>query len=381
MSGTARGGALIVSHSFGYGDDLMYWGEVFHALSELVPDLAIGISSGTQWQNPHNLRLIPLFRQLALPLPGHGGYARKLYLPTPGLLWRIWRLKPRVIVTVEFTPTSLLAFAASLFLRGTKRVILVESDPTARSGSQNRLVLAAKRWAVRRADMVQTNNQAGREYVVKMLGAAESKVRAKPYLTSRPPGPGPDLAVDPLRIRLLFANSLVKRKGARHLLDAFASVAPDLRKRLSLAIVGDGPERAALEEQVQHAGITTSVNFAGTQSYRQIGRCLADADILICPSMADYRSLSSFEGLAYGLALLVSNRDGAHVETVIEGETGFSFDPEDSGALAALIERLASDVELLRTCRAAALALYREKFSLEAVARNIAGTIDAAASR
>ena len=369
---------LLISHSYGYGGDLMYYGEVFAALrARLARPLVIGVDAGVAWQNPHSLDLRPMFRGRQVQLPG-GGYDRRLSLVSPLLAARVARLRPAALVTIEFTPVALAATLGSLAVENCGRVLLVESDPAPRGGSRAGPVRAIKRWAAARADVVQTNNAAGRRYLVEDLGVAAAKVRVAPYLTSRPPGSAAPLATDgPLR--LLFVNSLTERKDAGTLLDALALLPSDIASRVELDVVGEGPLRARLEAQI--VPLESPVRFHGVRRYGELAPFFAASHVLVNPTRADYRSLSSFEGLGYGLALLVSRGDGAHGETVVEGETGFSFAPGDAPALARQIEQLVRDRAMLGRMRQASRKLYETRYALDRVADNIAASIERALER
>lgn len=370
-----KGPVLFVSHSYGYGGDLMYYGEIFAELRKLEPRLAIGVDRETHFANPHGLDLRPLYRRRSIGLPSGEGYARELHAASPAMAARVAKLAPEVLVTIEFTPVSLLAMFGSLASRGTKRVLLVESDPAERGASNSSGVLAVKRRAVGLADAIRTNNEAGARYLVDTLGADSGKVDVGPYLTSRPPGPQVQIEPRDGPLRLLFANSLTERKNASAPIEALGMLDDAIRSAVRLTIVGDGDQRALLENLVAERGLSDCVRFVGKRAYADLGEHYADADLLVNPTSLDYRSLSSFEGLGYGLALLVSNKDGAARETVIECTTGLTFAPDDPQALANHIAAFASDRDRLIAMRRNALALYEEKFSVERAAANIAATI------
>ncbi|MDZ4307489.1 glycosyltransferase family 4 protein [Allopontixanthobacter sp.] len=368
-----------VSHGYGYGGDLMYFGEIFAHFLALAPAMSVIVDRKANFENPYNLPLRPLMRLFSIPLKrrAEGGqiYDTEIRLPSPGLLARLIRLPTDVYIAIEFTPASLLAVAAAATRKGKPLVLLVESDPAGRGGSTSPAIRAVKRWAVRRAAIVQTNSAKGRDYLVGQLGADPAKVRVAPYLTSRPPGPASTIADSGGPVRMLFANSISPRKGLRQLLTALAALTPADRARIDLTIVGDGPERAELEAVAAALGMGGRLRFEGRKRYAELGEYYARSDVLLVPSLADYRSLASFEGLAYGLALLNSTRDGATDETVREGVNGFAIDPHDPSQIADRISRLVNDRALLLSMRKASASLYEARFSLERIAANLAESV------
>lgn len=367
--------AVWVSHGYGYGDDFMYFGEIFAALRARLPRMAVVVEQDRQYRNRHAIELLPLIRAMHLKLKRKGergqSYDTETVIPSPGLFARLMRVKADAFITIEFTPVALMTMMAAK-LRDIPTVLLVESDPSARGGSSSRLVSAVKRLAVRCADVIQTNNERGRDYLVQTLGADPAVVRVAPYLTSRPPGPDGDAggnATGP--VRLLFVNGINERKGLDHLLAALALLDDDTRAQISLDVVGDGPDRAACEDQAGLLGMGDRVRFHGARTYDALGPFMAAADVMVVPSLADYRSLVGFEALGYGLALLASSRDLASEETVEEGRNGHVFDPLDHAALAGRIADLANNRGGLEQMRRHSRTMWENRFSLDRIAENL----------
>lgn len=371
-----------VSHDFGYGGDLMYWGEIFAALRPRLGSLSIVVPADRTYANPDCLALVPGAQFIHLPLRrsvAGAAYPATLALPLPGLLRALGRTRPDVVVAVEFTPAALLA-AAYAAINGAALALLVEGDPASRGGGAGGWARQIKRRVLRRADAVQTSNEAGANYL-RALGAVPERLTVAPYLTSKPPGRA-DLdgqAGAPLRI--LFANSLDHRKGADALIAGLAHLTAYERAQIALTVVGGGPARSALEEQAVRGGLADQVRFVGPVVYRELGAYLAAADVLAIPSRADYRSLAGFEGLAYGLALLASTRDGASAETLVSGQNGFLIDPAEPAGIARAVAALVADRAMLARMRAASLERYEAHFSLEGITDNLAVTIAAARQR
>lgn len=368
-----------VSHAYGYGGDLMYFGEIFSHFLKLAPLMSVIVDKKTVFENNHRLPLKPLMTLFSIPLKRQSEsgqvYETEINLPAPTLLAHLIHLPTDVFIVIEFTLASLLAVTAGALRKRKPFVLLVESDPASRGGSSSPVVRSIKRWAVRRAAVVQTNNEKGRDYVVSQLGADPARVRVAPYLTSRPPGPQTKISTVAGPVRLLFANRISPRKGLRQMLAAIAALSPADREQIDLTIVGDGPERAELEERATALGLGDRLHFEGRKRYAELGEYYSNADVLLAPSLADYRSLASFEGLAYGLALLGSAEDGATEETVEEGVNGFAINPHDAAQIADRISRLINDRALLLSMRQASRALYENQFSLERIAANLAESV------
>ncbi|HEY9596831.1 MAG TPA: glycosyltransferase family 1 protein, partial [Cyanophyceae cyanobacterium] len=113
-----------------------------------------------------------------------------------------------------------------------------------------------------------------------------------------------------------------------------------------LALVGDGPNRSALEKHF--AG--TPTHFVGYLKGKELGSAYASADAFIFPSRTETLGLVLLEAMAAGCPV-VAARSGGIPDIVTDGENGYLFDPTDeNGAIAAtqrLLERQ-DERELLR---------------------------------
>ncbi len=156
-------------------------------------------------------------------------------------------------------------------------------------------------------------------------------------------------------LRLLCVGRLARQKGFRYALEALArSHAPSV-----LRIVGDGPERPALEQQAAMLGIGRRVEFAGWAERSELPAHYRWADVLVLPSFAEGMANVVLEALAAGLPVIASDVYGNR-DLVRTGENGLLVPPGDAGAIAAAIDRLAGDAALVRvmgrSSRRAALA-------------------------
>ncbi len=129
---------------------------------------------------------------------------------------------------------------------------------------------------------------------------------------------------------LLYVGRLSAEKQVSHL-RAVLDAVPGTR----LAIVGDGPERAALEEHF--AG--RSVHFAGYLQGEELSQAYASADIFTFPSALETFGLVVVEAMAAGLPV-VSSRVGGIPDVVEEGVTGFTFDAGDTDGLIAGVQQI-----------------------------------------
>ncbi|WP_404309363.1 GT4 family glycosyltransferase PelF [Neorhodopirellula lusitana] len=105
---------------------------------------------------------------------------------------------------------------------------------------------------------------------------------------------------------------------------------------LKLRIIGDGPERASLENLVQSLGLQNAVEFMGQRN--DVAALLAEASVFVLPSLSEGISLTLLEAMARGLPV-VSTDVGGTPEVVIDGGTGFLVPAGDVASMAdALVE-------------------------------------------
>lgn len=133
-----------------------------------------------------------------------------------------------------------------------------------------------------------------------------------------------------------------------HGLDAVitALATPGADPRLALVIAGDGPARAALEQQAAALGIADRVRFTGLVGRADIPALVAGFDIALQPRVVDYASpLKIFEYMAAGRAIIAPDQPNIR-EILTHEQNALLFDPEENGAMWRAITRLAGDPEL-----------------------------------
>jgi N-acetyl-alpha-D-glucosaminyl L-malate synthase BshA len=150
----------------------------------------------------------------------------------------------------------------------------------------------------------------------------------------------------------------VKRVGDA--VAAFARVVTEVEARLLL--VGDGPERPAVEAQVRALGLSDHVRFLGVR--HDVARWLRRADAALVPSAAESFGLSALEALAAGLPV-VATRVGGLADVVRDGETGLLAEVGDVEGLARQLRRLAENPDLRSRLGAAGRADAQARFHPE----------------
>lgn len=109
------------------------------------------------------------------------------------------------------------------------------------------------------------------------------------------------------KVVIIYVGRLVPQKSLPTLLTAFAKsllVCPNLH----LLLVGDGPDRLALGDQVELLGIRDHTTFLGNQ--KNVRSYLNAADLFVLPSSSEGISNALLEAMSAGLACMATNVGG-----------------------------------------------------------------------
>lgn len=163
------------------------------------------------------------------------------------------------------------------------------------------------------------------------------------------------LAAGPL---LVAVGRLDPQKDLGSLLAALPEILP-AAPAARLLILGEGPERAALEAAARGAGLGERVLFRGLVP--DVVPYLQAADVFVLPSRAEGMPNALLEAMAAGLPC-VSSRVGGALDLITPGRNGLLVEPGDPAALGAavrwLLERPAEAAALGRAARETVLEGY-----------------------
>ena len=148
---------------------------------------------------------------------------------------------------------------------------------------------------------------------------------------------------------LITVGRLAPAKGFDDAIRALALLRSRGREA-TLWLVGDGPERAALEALARERGVADRVRFFGALNHEELLPLYRRAWLLLAPSrvLANGRRDGIpnviVEAMAMGMAC-VGTRAGGIEEAIVPGETGALAEPGDPASLAEAIESVLADPE------------------------------------
>lgn len=231
--------------------------------------------------------------------------------------------------------------------------------------------------AIRRADALIVINDADAEGVMRIADPARCH-RLLPFLGPRRPASPPRAearaqlakeltlpAAEPWMLAVAMMRAPDKLASYRLLAEAVTRLG-DLPWRLIL--VGDGPERRAVE--AAFAPLGQRIAFAGLRGPEEIARFHAATDLFAWPAVNEAYGMAILEAEAAGLPV-VAGAVGGVPEIVADGETGLLAAPGDAAAFASALARLLRDAELRRRMGKAAARRIAERHGFDAAAARL----------
>jgi len=162
----------------------------------------------------------------------------------------------------------------------------------------------------------------------------------------------------------VFLGRLVTTKGVRLLVDA-ATLLAKKQRSFGLVIIGDGPERASLEQFVRGSVLASQVRFTGRLRGADLEAALATASAVVVPSLGgEVFGLVVAENMQRGLPVVASDL-GAFVEVL--GDCGVTFRTGDAGALAEALDVLLNDPQRAQSLGEGAARRAGQLYSLSAM--------------
>lgn len=244
-------------------------------------------------------------------------------------------------------------------------------------GFRGRLPSALKAWAMRRCSHVIANSTSTR---------AEIEALCLPRkLSVIPTGTTPLAEVtggtgarstfaDADTSVILFVGRLIKAKGVRYLIEAL----PDIlaQRRVVALVVGDGPERTALEHLARDLHVEHCVHFVGSVPHANIYTYYSIADVFVGPSLNIPGEWTEAQGNTFVEALfarvpVVASHVGGIPDAILHEQTGLLVQERAPGQIARAVLRLLSDARLAAALKEAGYNHARLNFSRYESARKI----------
>jgi len=264
----------------------------------------------------------------------------------PLLLARLVRTLRADIVHTHLVHADLYGAIAGR-LRGARIVSTKHNDDPFRTGPFRLL----ERTVARMADHVIAITDALAHFTVERVGIPARNVVTVHYGLDGLPEPwgsnAPDGVPGDARV-LLSVSRLTEQKG----IDVAVRALPSLPADLVLVVLGEGPERNALESLARQLGVADRVFLPGRVP--DVAAWLRGAEAYVQPARWEGFGLAVLEAMLAGLPIAASNVSSLP-ELVVDGSTGLLVPPDDPAALALAIRQLLEHPELGAAARERAL--------------------------
>lgn len=222
-------------------------------------------------------------------------------------------------------------------------------------------------WALRRASLILANSSWTvnriREYGVdptkiKLVRLGGNRTEG----TTRQPRTPRRAAV-----QLLSIGSLIESKGHRLVIEA-VRVLREQGYALEYDIVGDGPIRSDLIDQVETSGLRNCVRFLGHKPHSEIWSCLEGCDIFVLPSSPEAFGVAYVEALSLGKSVIASAGQGGPEDLRALGDCIELVAHGDVGSLVSTIKRLIGDPERRAAMGAVGQAIVKRYYNWDQTA-------------
>lgn len=272
-------------------------------------------------------------------------------------VWAMWRVYKQqacnVIVAAQVLPIGTAAYVLHKVCRIPYAVQVYGMDLALASQSARKRALVKR--ILSHACSVVVNSQATRELAIESGADAASCIVVYPI----PPKPEAiSESEENIRARyglvgkkvVLTVGRLVARKGQDVVIQAMKRMRRDVPECVYV-VVGDGPDRARLENLAGETG--EPVMFLGSLPQKEKNALFHVCDVFVMPSRSAPDDVEGFgmvflEAGAFGKPV-IGGRSGGVSEAVIEGQTGLLVDPESVPEVGEAIVKVLTDQVLAET--------------------------------
>ncbi len=212
---------------------------------------------------------------------------------------------------------------------------------------------------LRSLDAVIAYSKTGAEQYVAAGNAPERVFIAPNAVTFAPKGPAPLRQMNFAEGRpcILFVGRLQERKRVELLLQACAALPPELSPRL--VIVGEGPDRARLEQIA--AELYPAAEFTGAKHGEELEPYFLAADLFVLPGSG---GLAIQQAMAHALPVIVGEADGTQAELVRTTNGWLLAHPDATTLKTTLLDAL-YDIHRLRGMGLESYRIVAEEVNIE----------------
>ena len=281
------------------------------------------------------------------------GYGFGFSYVSPYITQHLLQFKPHIVFANAFSLWTLIALLLKP-VGGWRVIITYEGSSPHVDYQGSPLRLLSRKIMVKLADALIANSQAGKHYLIKILGANPDRVFARPFLvpsikalTQQPNDAQIKLDRKIQRPIFLYVGQIVARKGVKTLLEACAILQTQGYRNYTLLILGEGDQQDELERLTREADLIDRVIWLGKIEYGSLASYFKLADVFIFPTYEDIWGMVLPEAMIFSKPVLCSREAGA-VELMEHGKNGFVFNPHQPVELANYMKQFIDRSSLIK---------------------------------
>jgi glycosyltransferase involved in cell wall biosynthesis len=271
---------------------------------------------------------------------------------------------PVDVINTHSSTDSWLAAIACSTLRGAPPIVRTRhvSVPIANNAATRWLYTGATRHIVTTGETLRRQLIEDNRFPPERVTSVPTGIDARRFAPGDRAAARAATGLPPDRTLIGIVATLRSWKGHRFLIDAFARLADG---GLGLVIVGDGPQREAIDAQLERLGIADRVVLAGDQA--DVLPWLQALDVFALPSYANEGVPQALVQAMLCALACVTTDVGAIPEAARDGETAVVVPAQDVDALARALERVVGDPALRQRLGGAARAHCMRQFGYDAM--------------
>jgi len=266
----------------------------------------------------------------------------------PAVQSRLSALDPSVVVVAGWATAE--SFAAIAWARKQRRRLVMLSESQASDSSRSSWREAIKRRVVSLSDAALVGGSSHRDYAIALglpddavftgYDAVENTHFATGAREARATGAAMRHRLGMPERYLLASARFIAKKNLPRLVCAYAGAIADRSDVPDLVILGDGPERAAVESVIARTGMSERVHLPGFRGYPDLPALYGLSEGFLHVSTSEQWGLVINEAAASGVPVVASSACGATGPLVADGETGFVVNAESEGSIREGLRRL-----------------------------------------
>lgn len=237
--------------------------------------------------------------------------------------------KPDIIHAHYIFPTGFMAWLAKLVTK--KPLIITAHGSDVQLGLRGGIWHSLVKFTLNKADFIiavsnDLKNKIENEFLISSdkLSIIDCGVNTDVFCPTDKKTAKEKLGIPLEGSTILFVGNLIEIKGVNFLIEALNEIYKE--EKINCIVIGDGPQKDKLKEQVRGLSLKDNVIFEGYKDYKELPIWYSAADIFVLPSLREGFGLVALEAMACGTPVVVSNVGGLP-EFVTENYNGWLIEP------------------------------------------------------